>query len=230
MSADSLSNAPQVKWGIPAALFLSACAFVTPQIVIAFLAPLILEVGLGQNTQTFFIMAAAQALTVACIILFIRAYGGTLGAVGLNAFRLRYIGIAALAFAAYLCAAYVITNLLPVPDQPQELGFSAPSSAENVLIFVALVILAPLAEEILFRGFMFTGLRTRLGFWAATLIVSMLFGLAHGQLNVAIDVFLLSILLCAVREKTNSLWPAILLHMIKNSLAFYYVFVIGVSG
>jgi membrane protease YdiL (CAAX protease family) len=88
-----------------------------------------------------------------------------------------------------------------------------------------LIIVAPVAEEVLFRGYLYGKLRKSVPVWAAIGIVSVLFGSIHGQWNVAIDVFALSIVLCVLREITGSIWAGILLHMVKNGLAFYILFI-----
>lgn len=60
----------------------------------------------------------------------------------------------------------------------------------------------------------------------AAVFSSMLFALAHGQWNVAIDTFILSFALIWVFEKTGSIWASILLHAIKNLIAFGALFII----
>jgi membrane protease YdiL (CAAX protease family) len=55
---------------------------------------------------------------------------------------------------------------------------------------------------------------------------SAIFGFAHGQWNVGVDTFALSLALCYLAYKTNSLWPSVLLHSLKNLIAFILVFVI----
>lgn len=110
--------------------------------------------------------------------------------------------------------------------QTQDTGFTAiASQMEYVLAFFSLVILAPIAEEILFRGYLFGKLRKHAPVWVAILITSLLFAFVHFQWNVAIDVFVLSIVLCLLRLRTGSLWAPIVLHMIKNGIAFYLLFV-----
>lgn len=116
-------------------------------------------------------------------------------------------------------------------DQPQDVGFTdITQPLEYLLAFIALVILPPIAEEILFRGYLFGRLRTYTGFWTTTTIVSVLFGAIHGQWNVAIDTFILSLFLCYLREKTGSLWPSIVLHGIKNGLAYFLLFIAPLLG
>ena len=111
-------------------------------------------------------------------------------------------------------------------DQAQDTGFNALSQGyEYILAFLMLVIIAPLAEEILFRGYLLGKLRKHVSTWLAILITSLLFGLVHFAWNVGIDVFALSIVLCLLRIYTKRLWPAVFLHMLKNGLAFYILFI-----
>lgn len=75
-----------------------------------------------------------------------------------------------------------------------------------------------------------------MGIVSATLITSVLFGLPHlltgkeGILWVAmIDTFALSLILCFLREKTGSLYASILVHALKNTVAFGAIFVLHIS-
>ena len=117
-------------------------------------------------------------------------------------------------------------------DQKQQIGFDSARGSQLVLVFAVLVVLTPLAEELLFRGFLFTTIRKKMKFFAAAIITSIIFGAGHLQLGsdapllwvAAIDTFALSLILCYIREKTGRLWPAIYLHMIKNFIAFLALF------
>ena len=127
--------------------------------------------------------------------------------------------------------------VLPFFDsqQPQDTGFSGISGQfEYILAFVVLVIVAPVAEEVLFRGYLFGKLRKYAPVWVAVLVTSVVFAVVHFQWNVGVDVFALSIVLCVLRIITGSLWPAIFLHMAKNGLAFYLLFInplaLGILG
>ncbi len=122
----------------------------------------------------------------------------------------------------------ISTQLLTFVDyaEKQETGFAQIASQPEYLIaFISLVIVAPIAEEILFRGYLFGKLRKYVSLWVAILITSLLFAIVHFQWNVGIDVFVLSIVLCLLRVYSGSLWPAILLHMLKNGVAFYFLFI-----
>lgn len=110
-------------------------------------------------------------------------------------------------------------------DQKQEVGFDQlGSNFEYIMAFIALVVLAPIVEEVIFRGFLFTQVRKNINFWWTALIVSLVFGLIHLQWNVGVDVFALSLVLCYVREKTGTIWAGIGIHMLKNLLAYTILF------
>ena len=142
------------------------------------------------------------------------------------------IGIALLAFIPYLILAAVFTGLatsfLPGYNagQAQDVGFSELSSRfELILAFLALVIAAPIIEEVIFRGFLFARLKKHLGVIVSVIGTSLVFAILHQQLNVGIDVFALSIMLCILRIVTGSIWAGVILHMTKNGLAFFILFV-----
>lgn len=145
------------------------------------------------------------------------------------------IGIGLLAVVPYMMVAgvliWAVDQLIPgfnIAEQ-QDVGFSAvrASQLNYILAFVTLVVVAPVAEEILFRGYLYGKLR-RLGLVAAALVTSVAFAFLHGQWNVALDVFVLSLVLCGLREITGSIWAGVVLHMTKNSIAYFYLFVVPV--
>lgn len=130
-------------------------------------------------------------------------------------------------FAASFALQWLVMVLVPAfdPEQVQEIGFENLAGVGELLVAgLALVVFAPIAEELIFRGYLFGGLRENLRFWPAAIITSMLFGAVHGQWNVALDTFVLSLILCYLREKTGSIWAGMVLHGIKNALAFTLLF------
>lgn len=111
-------------------------------------------------------------------------------------------------------------------NEAQQLPFSTTAGgASFALAFLTLVVIAPLAEEVLFRGYLYGKLRRIAPVWLAAIITSLLFGLAHLQWNVAIDVFAMSLIMCLFRETTGTIWVGVLMHMMKNGIAFYFLFI-----
>lgn len=99
-------------------------------------------------------------------------------------------------------------------------SFSTSSNvASNVLLFISVCIVAPIFEELLFRGLILSTLK-RFGNMFAIIITSLLFGLAHGNLPQSIPVFFFSLVLCYVVLRTNSLIPSITIHMLNNFISF----------
>jgi membrane protease YdiL (CAAX protease family) len=93
----------------------------------------------------------------------------------------------------------------------------------GVLAVCALTtVIAPVCEEILFRGFIFRSLSNWRGPWPAAVLTAILFGLAHGVSAPAVDLAPLAFLgfvLCVVYHWSGSLYPCIALHVVNNALA-----------
>jgi len=172
---------------------------------------------------------------------FLRRHKRSLRVIGLR--RLRWSDpAAALAgfgvyFVAYIVLLSVVMHYVPAfnAGQKQELGFDHVHGTSNMLLtFVSLVMIPPVAEEVLFRGFIFTSLRKNLRFAWSALITGLLFAVAHLEFGsgrslvwvAALDTFTLSLVLCYLREKTNRLWPGIFLHALKNSIAFISLYLL----
>ncbi len=145
------------------------------------------------------------------------------------------IGLAPIAYILYSILANFVLNLMEVfpwfnGDQTQDLGFNYFSSGLNKLIAViALVFIAPIAEELIMRGWLYGKLRKKTPAIVAILLVSLLFAVLHDQWNVAISTFILSIILCGLREITGTIYSSILLHILVNGISFY-VLSSGVIG
>ena len=115
-------------------------------------------------------------------------------------------------------------------QETQDVGFrmeSLYSNADKMVAFAALVILAPIAEELIFRGYLYG---KGLSAIPAIILVSVLFGFMHGQWNVGIVVGVMSIFLCIARELTGTIYAGILMHMIRNGLAFYLLYINPISA
>ena len=115
-------------------------------------------------------------------------------------------------------------------EQIQDTGFETTVGGLDLLwVFISLVVVAPIIEEIFFRSFLFRGLIGPLSVWQAAVFSSFIFGLVHLQANVAVDAFILGLALSWLVVKTNKIGPAILLHSVKNLIAFLLLFVFKVN-
>jgi membrane protease YdiL (CAAX protease family) len=97
---------------------------------------------------------------------------------------------------------------------------------DRVIGFVALVIFAPIAEEIIFRGWLYGKLKKYCKTVIAIVLTSILFGFMHGQWNVGITVGIMSAIMCVERELTGSIYAGIITHMLKNGIAFWYLYIV----
>lgn len=188
----------------------------------------------------FWFVLLTEAVTVGGLLLFLQANKRRLTDIGFNKPRLKYFGQGLAAYPVYFLMFLVVVMFVMRfvtgvdVDQEQQLGFdNVAGTLPLVVTFISLVVLPPLVEELLVRGFLFTSLRDRLKLWPAIMVTSFVFAVAHlpeggeaGPLYIAaIDTFLLSLVLCWLRDKTGSLWPGITLHAIKNGIAYASLFI-----
>lgn len=109
----------------------------------------------------------------------------------------------------------------------QNLGFDQYLIQWDLLAaFVALVIVPPICEEIAYRGWLYGKLRSRWGFVVSSLLVSLTFAVLHAPLNAAIVAFVLSFVACGLREITGSVYASMIMHMLKNGIAFWLLYIV----
>ena len=101
-----------------------------------------------------------------------------------------------------------------VPD-----GWDSSRAAPFVANFVVVALVAPIVEELTYRGLGFAAVRDSFGVIAAVVVTSLAFGLAHG-LVVALPVLtIFGVILAWLRFSTSSIYPPIVLHAIFNGAA-----------
>jgi len=128
-------------------------------------------------------------------------------------------------FIAILCVNLlyqVLLNVLHLKIQTNDqvilqLGKVAPFTMYGLLLLAVFV--APICEEVLFRGFMFAGFLRAMPLPVAICLSAFIFGAAHGDLASFPVLFCIGILLALIRWRTGSLWPGIILHLLNNSLS-----------
>jgi membrane protease YdiL (CAAX protease family) len=137
------------------------------------------------------------------------------------------VGWAALGlFSFYLLAAIYSAVVQPDAEQTvaQDLG-----SDEGTLGLIAagfmVVCVAPVAEELFFRGFFYRALRSRYSVLGAALIDGLVFGVIHWDFSgegalILPPLAALGVMFCLVYEKTGSLYPVIALHAFNNAIAY----------
>jgi CAAX protease family protein len=134
------------------------------------------------------------------------------------------VGWAALGLFCFYIFAGVYSALVGISEDQTTLDdLGANESALMMAISAVLVVVvAPVVEEIFFRGFFYRALRTSLPIWGAALITGTIFGAIHvftGAQAVPI-LIVLGVILCLVYEHTGTLYSVIGLHAFNNAIAF----------
>jgi membrane protease YdiL (CAAX protease family) len=136
---------------------------------------------------------------------------------GLRSFRPSALKWMAAAVGAYLLFAIAYVAIIGEPKQEDIAeGFGAVP-----IQILLIVIAAPISEEACFRGMLYGGLRERLPRLAAALVSAAIFGGLHALTGISAvpPLIAFGFILALLYEKTGSIVPGILLHMLNNSVA-----------
>jgi uncharacterized protein len=146
-----------------------------------------------------------------------RSLRESLWRLGVRGFRPSAFKWMAAAVGAYLLFAILYSALILEPEQEDIADGFGPIPVQIALIVFG----AAIAEEIAFRGMLFGGLREQLPRVPAALVAGTVFGLLHAftGLSAVPPLIALGAIFCLLYEKTGSIVPGILLHMLNNSLA-----------
>jgi uncharacterized protein len=137
----------------------------------------------------------------------------------------RSLGLAVLAWVAFYAFTAIFVAALGLhpseEDLQDQLGVHGTAGLAAIAVLVTVV--APVAEEFLFRGYVFTALRNWRGIWPAAVITGLLFGGVHAggsDPSYLVPLAFFGFVLCLLYVRTGSLWPCIALHCANNSVAF----------
>jgi uncharacterized protein len=235
----TISQENKLTWGPISALVISFTAYLASQVFL--IIPLLLIASLTStknvdnsiDNSAWLNLAIGGFAAVTMILvlwLFLKKRHSNFRALGFKKFTKKdglWIFLGIIAYFILLIIALSVANFIPGynADQAQDVGYKSVAGWQLILAFIGLVIIPPFAEEMLFRGFLYRGLASKWPKILSALIASSLFAVAHFQWNVGIDVFVLSLVMIFVLEKTKNLWACISLHMIKNGIAFLALFV-----
>jgi membrane protease YdiL (CAAX protease family) len=109
------------------------------------------------------------------------------------------------------------------PKNPQTIVKDIGADTNTLLLVAGAIVVigvAPVCEELFFRGVLFRVLRQRIPLWPAAIIDGVFFGLVHGSLVILPVLAVLGIMFCYVYERTGSLFPTIALHALNNTVAY----------
>jgi membrane protease YdiL (CAAX protease family) len=153
-----------------------------------------------------------------------RKYGGGWWSLGLRGFP--PIKAAGLVISGFLCILLIngvweiLRERLGLAAQPDYLPLFGGGLKGLAVALVAGGVVAPVAEEIFFRGYLYAGLRREWGAPWAMAASALIFALVHVIPGVVPPVFVMGVLFAFISEQTGSVWPCVALHSAVNSLAF----------
>ena len=143
---------------------------------------------------------------------------------GFRKATLRQFGLGILVLLGYYAFAILFSTLVLMPEQDdiaRELGLRDGNPVIVALVVLMIVVVAPVAEEVFFRGMLFAGLRTRFSLWPAAVISGLAFGIPHvtSGPTAAIPLSIFGVALAWLYNRTGSIWPCILIHAVNNGIA-----------
>jgi CAAX protease family protein len=227
----SESAAPESREGRPpwppsaavAGLFL---ALLGTFLLSAFVAVAFLAVGVDDPEDTASFQFAGIATQAVAFVAATLAVTGRVGPPRPSQFGFRRVGPSAVGWALVTLVAYFVLAAIyiqlahpPQDDLPQQLGADK-STGLAIVTGVFVIGVAPPVEEFFFRGFVYQSLRNRIGIGGAAVVSGLIFGAIHLKPDFLVPLAILGILLALLFQKTNSLWPCILVHALNNAIAF----------
>jgi membrane protease YdiL (CAAX protease family) len=216
---------PQASWGWPAAVAGLALGS-APEVLLTIAAAL----GGGETpSRAEVTVSSAALLAVGALVVYgwqglaawlcsLRGAGRSLALWGFRRPGRAFFWTIPLALVA-VYAVTVVHDLVVDPEQ-QEIISAFPRSGAGIVLFVLVaVVMAPLFEEVVFRGFLFRGFANSWGWVWGAVVSSAIFGIAHLQLDVFVPLAALGFALAWVYRRTGSLWTCIAMHAIFNAVA-----------
>ena len=94
-----------------------------------------------------------------------------------------------------------------------------------IISLIGIGILAPIGEELFFRGFIHTSLKDHFPFWLRVIISSLIFAFGHyDSIGVMATSFIMGIILAIAYEKCQSIWFSIGIHIFNNSISIFLIY------
>jgi membrane protease YdiL (CAAX protease family) len=139
---------------------------------------------------------------------------------------LRLIGTGVSGYAAFLAAMLAVAALvgwlmgdaMPLAQTTEEIIGSAQTPGEVAIYFVLVCIFAPVFEELIFRGYVYAGLRRIMSPRGAIIVGAAAFAAVHLNAEAFLVIMLIGAMLCYLYERSRSLIPGMIAHGLHNGL------------
>jgi membrane protease YdiL (CAAX protease family) len=184
---------------------------------------------ISNGTWLAVVSLASTPVTIIALMLASRRSGSSvLAYLGLDIPRRRHIAITVAGLAVWIIFIAILDLVLGRDTPPWVLALHRSARADGSLIWLwlALVIAAPIKEEVLYRGFMFRGfVHAPRDAVPSIVLISLIWSLQHLQYDLLdiTEIFVLGLLLGLVRWSTGSTTLTILLHAVNNLVGFILV-------
>ncbi len=179
--------------------------------------------SLGSVTTAAIILEALVCVPVIISFVKLRGHLSFRDYVGLRAFKAKTLLIWLPVNLVYLVLSEIVRRVFNIPQSQSDITLYT-TSTSLPLFFTAIVIFAPMFEEVLFRGFMFKGYVKSIGPVFATILTALMWAMLHFSPETVIYdvgvIFIGGLLLGMARWKTGSLWVTLAMHSFWNLLAF----------
>jgi membrane protease YdiL (CAAX protease family) len=129
--------------------------------------------------------------------------------------------------------ALTVQQLLGQPPTNPQLPFLLPKGLtpwSELLMFVLVGLLIPFAEELFFRGLLYTWLRQHFSFGVSALLSAVIFGAVHGDVSIAAGVAVMGLLQAWVFERSRSIWAPFIVHALNNGIKVILLYVMLAAG
>lgn len=209
---------PRTVWGVVLGLVLGGVLLPVPVLIA------------DPELKSYGGLIAVQAILGATLIVTSLIVAGAdhgaraaLAKLGARRFKPSAFGWMLVAYGGYVVAVVLYASFVVEPSQEdiaRDLGLDSETVAA-IFSLLLIAILAPISEELFFRGMLFGGLRARMSVLPAALISAAVFGALHATTGITAvpPLAIFGVALALLYEKTGSLWPPIMLHFVNNSLA-----------
>jgi membrane protease YdiL (CAAX protease family) len=206
-----------------------------------FLPPLLIHAGIISSREaletasgtftagTFWLLNVANIVSIALIVAVVLGfYKEKLSSLG---FTTKKLPKALLYGVVGFVVAFIVAGIVGYPIQqqfgvdPTQEALSQTATVPGLLplVFLSGAIIAPIAEEIVFRGYLYKAFRDRFKPSYAIVLSAALFSAIHLELVAAAPLFVIGIVLAYVYEKTGNIMAPITLHVLNNAVAFLFV-------
>lgn len=146
---------------------------------------------------------------------------------GFGKLKLSYLKDSVLGYMMYLGISFVIMTVMvfgrfKIPGyQISEpvLPIFGETSLALAIATITIVVLAPLLEEVFFRGFVLQGLVNKYGKYYGAIATALIFSALHLKFESFIPIFIMSLVLSILFIRSKSIWPCIYFHVINNTVA-----------